>query len=400
MVQQGNTFKDVKMPSFTENLIPLHALMTQLFEGESSGASMAPQRPMERKTNLQEVNESMAEGQLTTAAMALFFPAQERHLQEICRRTARKNYRADEPGGEYVWKFRNRLKARKVPLEALYEADFDGMEVNTGVGKGSQRARMAAADRLMENYYLFDDQGKNECLRLNTQVVVGARKANSIVPPIPGLRPGQQVDNADDQNGFLTGKNRAQILSVKVRPDQNSAAHVKTHMEFLAELWPMTGEQDQRNALDTIMPLWSHTIEDLQGVYPKDPLYGQAKKQLNEYGEWVLNTAKELAAEEDRTQDQAARDGTNMNGSNGNGSGGKDVGGEGPNTSNLLRAADASAKLQYTTAANQVKLDGMRQQLAFKAEDHAMNQAAKVQDMNLKNAEAQIKRLNAVDNPK
>ncbi len=378
LVGHGNKFLTTEVPDFQENLIPLYGMMTQLFEGESSGASMmpTPKRQMERKTNAQEFNERLSEGQLTTSAMSLFFPSLERLFKEVARRVKRKGYRANEPGGDLVWWLRNRLKARGVPLEALYEADVDAMEVNTGIGKGSQLARMAVADSIMEDYHLYDDKGKTEALRLKVTTRAGTRVANRLVPPIPGQRPGQQVDNADNQNGLLASRNKAQIMSVKVRPDQNSPAHVRTHLEFLQELWPMTEGQDQREALETIQPVWAHAIDDLQLVDDKNPLYSEAKQLLREMSEWVTNTAKELAAEEDRAADEAGREP----------GAGKDVGGEGPNMSNFVRAIDAKAKLQFTLEKNE-------EELRHRREMNALEKAGKIQTMTLKNVEHKMKAI-------
>jgi hypothetical protein len=400
MIAKGNKFQDVKVPNFDQTLLPLYSTFTSLLEGESSGAPINSdqRRSLERKTNMQELNERMEDGQLTTAALGLFYPAFGRFLKEIMRRVKRRNYRSDEPGGEDVWWLRNYLKTRDVPLDALYKLDVDNMEVNNGIGNGSQAARLGIANSLMEDYYLLDDQGRNEVLRLRFSTRVGARKANRIVPPVAGLRPGQQVDNADDQNGFLVSRNPAQILSVKWRPDQNNHAHVKTHLEFLKELWPMTQEQDQRTALETIQPLWAHGVDDLQHLDPKDPLFIEAKQAFREMSEWVVNTAKELAAEEDRAADTAAREGA-PNGAEG--MNGKDAGGEGPNMSNFARAIDARAKLEYTVKANEEKLAAQREMNAEKIraqkESNALNAAGKVQDMNLKNLDAKMKFLNKPD---
>lgn len=371
LVQRGNKFLDKEVPPFQENLIPLHSVLTQLMEGESSGASMLPATPMERKTNQQETNERMAEGQLTTSAMALFFPKWEKHLQEVMRRVKRRGYRRDEPGGELVWWLRNRLKLRGVPLEALYNIDVDGMEVNSGVGKGSQLARLSVAKAVMEEYYLLDDKGQNEALRLLLSTLTGSRKANQLAPQTPGQRPGQQVENAIQQNGLLVGKNPAQIASVRILPDQNSVAHAKTHLEFLSQLWPMTQDQDQKGALETIQPLFEHTVDDWMDIDPKNPLKMTAKKDLAEMSEWVLNTAKEIAAAEDRERDKAAKEGGGQPG----------VGDLGPSMSNFGRAVDAKAKLDYETSRNAMKLDHEKQMLAIR-------RASAIQDMQLKNVAA------------
>lgn len=385
MLQQGSKFLETHVPDFEENLIPLYTMLSGLFEGQSSGSRGGPKRDrMERMTNQQDRADRSNEGQLSTAAMALFFPALERHFREVARRVIRKDYRRDEPGGEAVWWLRNWLKEREVPLEALYAVDLDGMQVNTGVGKGSQGARQAAAEGVMANYYLLDEQAKQDALRMSITTLAGSSLAKKLVPVIPGQRPGQQVENAMLQNGFLCGGNPAQIATVQPLPDQDSAAHVQTHLTQLEALWPMTQQQDQRAALDAIQPTWEHTIADWQMMDPKNPLYKKAKQELREMSEWIGNTAKELAAEEDRQADNAARGDGSMNGANGTAA--KDVGGEGPNMANFARAIDARAKLSYTVEKNQ-------EELAHKKEMNALEVAGKVQAMRLKNVEAKQKLL-------
>jgi hypothetical protein len=391
LVSHGNKFMTTEVPPFQENLLPLYGMMTNLFEGESSGRSANPNiQNLERKTNLQEQNEMLQDGQLTTAAMNLFFPSLERQLKEVMRRVSRKDYAQNEPGGQEVWWLRNWLRARKVPLEALYEVNIDEMQVNTGLGKGSQLARTAAAEAVMQNYDLYDESGKNNAVRMFLQARTGSRTANLIAPSDPGQRPGQQVENAIQQHGPLTSRDPVQISGVKILPDQNDAAHVETHMERIAELWPMTEEQDQKKALETIMPLWEHAIDDNQRLAPRPgsnkvhPLYKKAKQQLREWSEYLVNTAKELAAEEDRMRDTAAREGGMPNG-NGDG---KDVGGEGPNMSNFARSLDAQAKLQFTVEKNAEDLRAQKEMNALKA-------AGMVQTMNLKNIEARQKQLNS-----
>jgi hypothetical protein len=316
LLENGAEFLETKTPPFSDTLVPLYQLTAQIFDAESQGSgAMNPVQAMQRKTNLQEQNDTAREGQLSSSAMNLFFPAMERHFREVVRRISRKGYKKDEPGGEEVHWLYNYLERNGVPVEALYEIDHDLLAINTGIGRGSQMARRAAVNSLMQDYYKLDEEGKSKLLNMRYGAEAGSRIANDLAPLKPGLRPGQDVSKADDENGFLSSKNPVQIASVKIRPDQNAEAHVMgSHIPFLTELWSMTESPDPREPFAVISPVWEHAVSQWEMMDPgapdaPNPAYMQAKETLQQMGEWVTNTAKQVAKFEKDQQEQAAAQG-------------------------------------------------------------------------------------------
>lgn len=297
-LQNGAQFAEHKIAPFGDTLIPLFGLTSQIFQNNTQGgAGVNPAQSMERKTNQQERNEITEKGGLSASQMALFFTSEERHLREVVRRMIRKNYREDEPGGREVFKLKHWLLKNNVPLEALYEIDVDSLEINMGIGRGSRMNRLNTVYAMMDHYYQLDREGQNTLLNMLFGVLGNAQIANQLVPLEAGQRPGEQVQVAVDENGHLVSTNQVQIASVVILPDQDHEAHVmEAHIPFLQQLWPMTKDQNPMEPFQVISPLWEHTIEQWEMMDPKSPAYGEAKQTLREMGEWVTNTAKQLAA--------------------------------------------------------------------------------------------------------
>lgn len=303
-LQNGATFAEHKIPPFGDTLVPLFGLTSQIFQHNTQGGtSLNPAQGMERKTNMQERNEVAEKGGLSASQMALFFPSEERHLREVVRRMIRPNYREDEPGGREVFQLKTWLQARKIPLAALYEIDIDSLEINTGIGRGSRMNRLNTAYAMMDHFYQLDQQGQNRLLNMLFSILGNPQLANELVPLEVGQRPGTQVQVAIDENGHLVSNNPTQISSVVILPDQDHEAHVmEAHIPFLQQLWPQTQDQNPMEPFQVISPLWEHAIEQWEKMDPNSPAYKEAKQSLRQMGEWVTNTAKQLAAAQQRAE--------------------------------------------------------------------------------------------------
>lgn len=364
IVEQGNTFVDTKSPDFQQSLIPLLNVVSQYMEGDSSGASiLGATRTSERKTNLMEQNEQAQASQMSSGSMNLFFASWGKLFKEVIRRMIRRDYAEDEPGGQLVFWIRKQLLKQGVPLEAFYQIDIDRIQINTGIGKGSHASRKGAIDSLMQDYGQFDAEGKNTLLRMKTALTAGTRTADLLAPQTPGLRPGQQVENAILENAFLTGSNQFQIESVQILPDQDMAVHVKTHIERLSQLFQMIeGGQPPEVMFPVVSPLWGHAVTQWEQIDPADPLYREAKAALQQMGEWVTNTGKELAAAEQKAQAE----------------GGSQAGAQPEagidNLTAFKHAVDANAKIEMDKASNELELRHKQQMMA-------LDQAKKVQDL-------------------
>lgn len=353
-VQNGTTFVETKVPDFGSSLVPLFGLTANIFQQQTQGgASLIPAQAMERKTNLQEQNEMAREGSLTASQMTIFFAAEECHLREVVRRIIRKGYRSDEPGGREVDQLKVWLTRNKVPLDALYDIDVESLEINTGIGRGSRMDRLNIANQLMAQLYQFDNQAQNRIKHMWVGSLTNAQMANELEPLTAGQRPGEQVQVAVNENGFLTGQNQIQIASVVILPDQDHAAHVETHIGFLQQLWPMTSDQDPTNAFATISPLWEHAVNQWELMNPDSPAYKEAKQALREMGEWVTNTAKQLAAAQQREALEGQPEGGDVMQS----------------PAGQMQALDAEAKMQEVAAARaKLDLDMAREQMKTQAQ--------------------------------
>lgn len=378
-LQNGASFAENHIPDFGDTLIPLFGLTSQIFQNNTQGgAGFSPTQSLERKTNMQERNEVAEKGGLSASQMALFFTSEERHLREVVRRMIRRNYRIDEPGGREVFQLREWLLRNGVPLESLYEIDVDSLEINMGIGRGSRMNRLNTISALMDDYYRFDRQAQNQLLNMKVAAVGNAQLANQLVPLEAGQRPGEQVQVAVDENGHLVSGNDIQISSVVILPDQDHEAHVmEAHIPFLQQLWPMTKDQNPMMPFQVISPLWEHAIAQWEQMNPDSPSYKEAKQTLREMGEWVTNTAKQLAAAQQRAElegqdPQAAGEETTST------------------TTAQMHALDAEAKMADVAGAR-AKLDMATAQQAMKLnfETQRNNQklAFERQKMNLSLAE-------------
>jgi hypothetical protein len=149
----------------------------------------------------------------------------------------------------------------------------------------------------------LDQQGQNRLLNMLFSILGNPQLANELVPLEVGQRPGSQVQVAIDENGHLVSKNQIQIASVIILPDQDHEAHVmESHIPFLDQLWPMTKDQNPMEPFQVISPLWEHAITQWEKMDPNSPAYAEAKQSLREKGEWVTNTAKQLAAAQQRAE--------------------------------------------------------------------------------------------------
>lgn len=363
-LQNGAKFVENHIPDFGDTLIPLFGLTSQIFQNNTQGGtSINPTQALERKTNMQERNEIAEKGGLSASQMALFFTSEERHLREVVRRMIRPNYREDEPGGREVYQVRAWLLGQGVPLEALYAIDIDSIEINTGIGRGSRMNRLNTVYAMMDHYYQLDQQGKNQLLNMLFSILGNAQLANQLVPLESGQRPGEQVQVAVSENGLLVSNNPIQIGSVVILPDQDHEAHVMgAHIPFLEQLWPQTQNQNPMEPFQIISPLWEHAIQQWEMMNPQSPAYKQAKQRLREMGEWVTNTAKQLAAAEQRAmlegQDEQAAMGELQT-----------------TTTAQMHALDAQAKMAEVAGARaKLDLDTAREQMKFNFEAQRNNQ--------------------------
>lgn len=376
VIDDGVSLVEVNHVPFQQNIIPMLGQMRDIFSMRSRQAGGSGRYNAQKTKTAEEVKmDSAIDGQLTTAGMDLYFESWKNDFKEIVRRACNPALTAAMPGGKEAFNFRKRCAARGVPLEALKHVDFDAIEINKGVGKGSAQERRAAFSALMPNIGQYDPKGQQKLLWNFTAAYTDSAFANEMVPPDPGSRPPIDVQVANMENSLM-------LLGAKatIEPNQNHVVHVADHLSAMAEINGALGQQQIPFAegIQKLGPLWRHASEHMAYISPKDPQFKAFKEALAEIEEVVLNGEKKLAAEARRAQEQGEQTGQPA----------PDGTGEAP-LSVLRQSAEAGARLEmmkqqnqlsYLTAKNQMDLDSKAQEKAFKEAQYVLKlreQAAK-----------------------
>ena len=301
IMAKGTSFAETQSPDFSQNLIPALGMMTDLIR--SRGASSAPvssnQLSRTQKTKYQVQTETEEEGMLRASGFSLFMACWQRHLRCVVKRICRKDYQITDPGGKEVWAMRRRLVRRGVPLDALQHVDFEMIEANSGLGKGSAAERRTIVDALSERLGPYLDQKGQQLLhRWTASAYAGTQIAKLLVPDQPGLRPPVDVQIAQMESNQM-----AQGQPPSFAVNQDHVVHVNEHLNRLMEInGALTQLQiELRPAIDQMQPIWEHCINDhMPLISPQNPAYKPYKEALQQLGEVINNSRKHLDAEEQR----------------------------------------------------------------------------------------------------
>ncbi len=273
-LNEGFEFAPQNTPKFQESLGPWYDTVRGIFGEQVSDTIGVPDGNgtgpyvSDKRTESQV----MAGNQMTEGGMALFFPPKRELFKEVIRRMSRRTYAQNEPGGREVWDLRNRLLKRGVPLDAWYQVDIDGVEINTGFGRGSTQARRIMADSIMAKYPYYDAQGQNIALRTWTAAYSNSRMAKMLVPLVANARPPQDLEDANNENTpLMSGPIFA--ANIQVLGNQNHVVHCQSHAEALTRLFQYNsaGQLPPDQAVQMMQPLHAHALQHLQLINPPGP---------------------------------------------------------------------------------------------------------------------------------
>lgn len=358
----GVTFAEQKMPALDQTLIPALQSLQDVHRMRSSSYAPMPANQMSsrtQKTKYQVQTETEQNGKLTSASMNRFFKSWGDHFKEFVRRVINPDYTQDDPGGHEVWEFRRRCVKKGVPLEAIYEVDVDGIEVNMGFGKGSVSERRATISALEEDYYKLDRKGQKDFTNLKFSAYLGTTLANRLAPVAPDRVPNDEVHTALSEN------NQASVgQPIYVLDDDDHPVHLNAHLTRLFEINDqLTNLQIQlEEGIPQMLPIWEHAGEHLQYMDPMNPVAKEFKEALQQLGEVVTNGQKELDAEAKRAAKEQGMTGEEA-----------EPGYGGMNASTYKQAVQAQQSLQ------QLDLDAakQRQQLDFDAKKRTIDLVAR-----------------------
>jgi len=397
------SFVENKMPNFQENLIPIMGVLQQFLTARAS--TFTPNQGMmgddkTRRTAYEKQMEYATSGRLSTSGMNLFKVGFQQHMKEVVRRFIREGYSSDEPGGWAVVDFRARCMARGVPEEAIYGIDVDSLEVNIGLGKGSAMERQNVVMELFTTVYPnLDAEGKNRLLNMMIATKADVRTANMLSPIQPGLRPPQDTENAQLENGLLVLGQPVEVLL-----NQNHEIHLEVHITRMAaineQLQPamdslqhaIPGQDTQpqaqmflEEAIPQLSAIFQHAGIHFELLSPTSPQRPMLKDQMAQFNQSISNGAKQLESQRMKMAREAEHNGGMV--------GDQPMGEQGtePNASTLVQQTEAAvnfrkaaADMQNNQQTTQMKLALDRQKLIAMQKKEAREDAKTAVDIAVK----------------
>lgn len=304
VMAKGTAFQETPLGEFDKTLIPALSQINQLTASRATASSPVSSADVSRtqKTKFQVQTETDQQGALQASQFVNFMVAWQRHLRCVARRICREDYQMTDPGGKEAWEFRKRITERGIPLKAIQFIDFDAIEANAGLGKGSSSERRTVVDALTERLGPSLDQKGQQLLQYWTAAAyAGPQVARLLVPDQPGLRPPVDAQIAQMENNLM-----ALNMPPAFEPNQDHTVHLEKHIQRVSEInEQLTSMQiDLRTAIDQMQPIWEHSINDhLPLISDRNPVYPQFKEALQQFGELIKNSRKHLDAEDKREQE-------------------------------------------------------------------------------------------------
>ena len=353
----GYSWVETKLPEFEQSLIPLIGQLTNLLAARSTPfTSTVKPGNNERKTRYQQQSEDETQAKMSSSGITLFKNSLTQLYREVARRFIRDPYPQSWVGGPEVNEFKARCLSRGVPLEAIKQVDVKRIEVNMGIGRGSAAARRVCADSLNTLYNRADAKGQNIINYQIASAYAGPELAKEIFPTQPGLRPPQDLEDANNENSAISSMASLGLpQTIVVLPTQNHGIHIESHLADLGNI--NEALQSQQIPLDkaiTLMnPKMIHTEQHLQMLDPEDPNRSIYVENLKQVREVVTNGARQVAAQQAKMQREMEHNGPqSMGPENENATAGQQP----LNPSVLIQSAELGQKLSDSKFAQSMKV--------------------------------------------
>jgi hypothetical protein len=294
----GVSFVERSTPAVAGNLVPAIEAMAEVFGKQSSG--MAPrttsqgERGQKTKYELQRKDEM--DSTLTSDSMDMFIEAWHWDYREIVKRVINPDLQPEHPGGAEAYDFRRRCEERGIPYELLQQLDFDSIQINTGIGRGSSAERRSVLANLNDRYYgRLDPEGQNILTRDSIASETDYRYALTLVPRQAGQRPPVDKQIANTENQVLKMGGDAVVVQ-----NQNHIVHVGTHLELLQAFNDALSmvQIELKDAIPVMQKASEHAGEHMQFIDPESEPYRQFKQGLQQLNEVITNGAKHLEADQ------------------------------------------------------------------------------------------------------
>ncbi len=310
----GYDWKEVKIANFEQTLIPVMNQLGTFLQARSGPytQNVASTIDKTQRTKYEKQSQDETQAKLTSSGITLFKNGLTSLYREVVRRIIKDPYPQSWIGGPEVQDFIARCRDRGVPEEAIRQVDIKRIDVNMGIGRGSAAARRVAADSLNTLYPRADAKGQNIINYIIASAYTGSSMAREIFPPQPGLRPPQDLEDANNENSAIISMAGLQMpQTIVVLPTQNHSVHIESHLGALGQL--NSGLQQQQIPLEKAIPLMEplveHALEHLKLLDPTSPNRPVYVSDLKQFREVTTNGARELYAQQEKAQREMEHNG-------------------------------------------------------------------------------------------
>jgi hypothetical protein len=219
------------IPNYSNSILPVINDLSMQLQNNTSGYQARAVTPDGQARTAYEVRAQLQkEAVLSASAINLFYAPWARLVREMFRRAKDPELSQTDPGGKEVFAFRQRLAARRVPLEALY--NVFRVEPVRSIGYGSASMRMVALDEAMQLAYSMDEAGRNNLVRDRLAARFGYETVDRYVPrPDASMRP-----PIDQKIAELENQSIMQGSMLSVLPNENHFVHANAHLNMLTEV--------------------------------------------------------------------------------------------------------------------------------------------------------------------
>ena len=293
-------------PNFGQNIVPAIGELTRLVNDKVGQFSSANVFSDNRDRTRYEVEASVQQAsELSVTSLSLFYEPMDRLFREMFRRVQRKNYPKTAKGGAEVAKFRAKLEARGVPLEALFNIDQDSVKVTRAVGGGSAASRQVALRELTDLSPAFDVVGRQRLMRDRVAAKVGYDNVDRYIAP-------PEVERVDinEQLAALENNDLIEGHTVEIRPNDPHMLHLPVHLKKLSE-YVASVEEDGAPLEDVAQPMslvHGHAVAHLEQIQA-DPMIREDvayyREALQQVGEIIVRAMLRLEKLQRDAQAQA-----------------------------------------------------------------------------------------------
>lgn len=291
------------VPNFATSVLPvINDLSVQLQNNTGSYQSRATTPEGQARTAYEVRAQLQKEAVLSASAVNLFYGPWSRVLREMFRRAKNPDLTAKDPGGRDAYEFRRRIKARGVPLDALYEVFR--VDAIRSIGFGSASMRMVALDEAMQLAPSMDEYGRQNLVRDRLAARFGYDTVDRYVPR-PQMQLRQPIDTkiAELENQALS-----QGKPITVVPNENHFIHANAVLNLLADTLNATqqGQMDLPTALGVFNVALPHAAAHVEPL-SKDPIHSQAAAGMRQALNNIGAMGQRMAAEFQAQQENAAK---------------------------------------------------------------------------------------------